>query len=47
MVKTPVTTAQVAPTILRALDIDPNSLNSVRVEHTRVLPGFFPLTDNR
>jgi hypothetical protein len=43
-VKTPVATSQVAPTILQALDIEPESLNSVVVEHTTVLPGLF---DNR
>jgi arylsulfatase A-like enzyme len=41
VVKTPVTTAQVAPTILRALDIEPEALNSVRVEHTAILPGLW------
>jgi hypothetical protein len=40
VVKTPVATSQVAPTILQALDIDPKELNSVRVEHTEVLPGL-------
>jgi hypothetical protein len=40
-VKTPVATSQVAPTILQALDIEPESLNSVVVEHTPVLPGLF------
>jgi hypothetical protein len=40
-VKTPVVTSQVAPTILQALDIEPESLNSVRVEHTPTLPGLF------
>jgi hypothetical protein len=44
VVKTPVLTSQVAPTILQALDIDPEELNSVRVEHTPVLPGMW---DNR
>jgi hypothetical protein len=39
-VKTPVTTAQVAPTILQALDIDPVELDAVRKEHTQALPGF-------
>ena len=43
-IKTPVITSQVAPTILRALDIEPEKLNSVRVEHTTVLPGLW---DNR
>jgi Type I phosphodiesterase / nucleotide pyrophosphatase len=40
VVKTPVATSQVAPTILQALDIDPQALNSVRVEHTEILPGL-------
>jgi hypothetical protein len=40
-VKTPVTTAQVAPTILRALNIEPDALNSVRVEHTPILAGLW------
>ncbi len=39
VVKTPVATSQVAPTILKALGIDPEALESVRVEHTPVLPG--------
>src|SRR5260221_13813562 len=44
VLKTPVLTSQVAPTILQALDIEPEELNSVRVEHTPVLPGMW---DNR
>jgi Type I phosphodiesterase / nucleotide pyrophosphatase len=44
-VKTPVITSQVAPTILQALDIEPEALNSVRVEHTTVLPGLFDRRD--
>ena len=32
-------TAQVAPTILKALDLDPEKLYAVRVEGTPVLPG--------
>jgi hypothetical protein len=40
VVKTPVASSQVAPTILQALGLDPNALNSVRVEHTKVLPGI-------
>ncbi len=40
IVKTPVATSQVAPTILQALGIDPDSLKSVKVEKTGVLPGF-------
>lgn len=38
-VKTTVGTAQVAPTILRALHIDPQALDAVRAEGTPVLPG--------
>jgi hypothetical protein len=34
-------TTQVAPTILRALGIDPQLLQSVAVEHTPVLPNLF------
>lgn len=40
VVKTPVTTSQVAPTILELLGIDPNALKSVRVELTPILPGL-------
>jgi arylsulfatase A-like enzyme len=35
-----VTTTQVAPTILRALDLDPDLLDAVRREGTRPLPGL-------
>ncbi|SIT51911.1 Type I phosphodiesterase/nucleotide pyrophosphatase [Paraburkholderia piptadeniae] len=35
-----VTTTQVAPTILRALGLNPNELHSVKVEGTPVLPGL-------
>jgi hypothetical protein len=38
-VKTPVSTSQVAPTILKALGIDPNELQAVEIEHTQILPG--------
>ncbi|MEA2916935.1 MAG: hypothetical protein QOJ15_9016 [Bradyrhizobium sp.] len=44
VLKTPVLTSQVAPTILQALDIEPEALKSVRVEHIPVLPGMW---DNR
>ncbi len=44
VLKTPVATSQVAPTILQALDIETEALKSVVVEHTAVLPGLF---DNR
>jgi len=40
VVKTPVATSQVAPTILQALGFDPNALQSVQVEHTEDLPGL-------
>jgi predicted AlkP superfamily pyrophosphatase or phosphodiesterase len=39
-IKSPVTTAQVAPTILQALGIDPQNLKSVQVEKTVLLPGL-------
>lgn len=40
-IKTPVSNQQVAPTIIKALGIDPNELDSVRAEHIQVLPFFF------
>ncbi len=40
VIKTLVASSQVAPTILRALDLDPSALKAVRVEHTDVLPGL-------
>ncbi len=42
-IKTPVATSQVAPTILNALGINPNALNSVRKEGTVALPGLTTL----
>jgi hypothetical protein len=36
----PVQTAQVAPTLLAALGIDPDRLQAVRIEGTQVLPGL-------
>jgi arylsulfatase A-like enzyme len=36
-----VETAQVAPTILQILGLDPNKLDAVRQEGTPVLPGLF------
>src|SRR5579872_2423382 len=39
-VTSPVETAQIAPTILKALDLDPNALQGVQKEHTQVLPGL-------
>jgi hypothetical protein len=42
-VTSPVETAQIAPTILELLGLDPNSLQAVRMEHTQVLPDVaFP-----
>ena len=41
IVTSPVETAQVAPTILKALGLDPYALQSVRLEGTQVLPGVF------
>jgi hypothetical protein len=40
VLKSPVATSQVAPTIVEALGLDPNQLNSVAVEGTTVLPGL-------
>ena len=39
-IKFPIQTAQIAPTILKALGLDPNSLRAVREERTPSLPGF-------
>jgi hypothetical protein len=44
-VTSPVETAQIAPTILSALGLDPNALQAVRLERTQVLPGFPPKSD--
>jgi hypothetical protein len=38
-VTSPVETTQIAPTILRALGLDPHSLQAVEIEHTQRLPG--------
>jgi predicted AlkP superfamily pyrophosphatase or phosphodiesterase len=40
VLKTPVTTAQVAPSILHALGISPSALKSVQAEKTAVLPAL-------
>ena len=40
VLKTPVATSQVAPTILRALGLDPEALEAVRTEQTPSLPGL-------
>ncbi len=36
----PVETTQIAPTVLRLLGLDPDQLQAVQIEHTRVLPGL-------
>jgi hypothetical protein len=41
IVTIPVTTMQVAPTILQALGLDPQALQSVREEGTQTLPNLF------
>ena len=41
VVQTPVLTSQVAATILKALDIDPNELRALRKEGIEVLPFEF------
>ena len=38
-VTSPVQTAQIAPTILEALGLDPGALQAVQMEHTQVLPN--------
>jgi arylsulfatase A-like enzyme len=38
-IRVPVQTTQIAPTILRAMGLDPNALEAVRMEATPVLPG--------
>jgi arylsulfatase A-like enzyme len=40
LVASTVQTTQIAPTILRLLGLDPQSLDAVRIEGTRVLPGL-------
>jgi hypothetical protein len=39
VLKTPVSTSQVAPTVLRALKLNPNALKSVQIEKTAELPA--------
>jgi hypothetical protein len=39
MINSPVETAQIAPTILALLGLDPNALVAVQQEGTQVLPG--------
>ena len=39
-VTSPIETAQIAPTILAALGLDPDRTTAVREEHTQILPGL-------
>jgi hypothetical protein len=39
-ITSPVETTQVAPTILKVLGLNPESLQAVQIEHTQVLPGL-------
>lgn len=41
LIKTPVQTRQIAPTILASLGLDPRALQAVQIEKTRVLQGLF------
>jgi arylsulfatase A-like enzyme len=41
LVNAAVTTAQIAPTILKVLGLDPQELEAVRYEGTPVLPGIW------
>src|SRR5467141_2671091 len=47
IIRTPVQTTQVGPTILQALGLDPGSLQAVQLEKTAVLPGLFLESANR
>jgi hypothetical protein len=47
IVKTPVQTTQIAPTILKALGLNPNALQAVQKEQTAVLPLLFENLANR
>lgn len=40
VIKTPVPTTDVAPTIMAVLGLDPNALQSVKMERTPILPGL-------
>jgi arylsulfatase A-like enzyme len=40
VVKTPVLTTQIAPTILEALGLEPEALEAAQKEHTPSLPGL-------
>jgi Type I phosphodiesterase / nucleotide pyrophosphatase len=40
LIRFPVQTSQIAPSILKSLGLDPNSLDAVRIEKTPLLPGI-------
>ena len=40
VLKTPVATSQVAPSILHALGVSPSALKSVQIEKTEILPAL-------
>ena len=40
IVRAPVNTTQIAPTILELLNLDPNALQAVRLEDVKVLAGI-------
>lgn len=45
IVRAPVTTSQIAPTILNLLNMNPNKLHAVQLEGTSALPGFTKIDD--
>jgi hypothetical protein len=40
-INTAAATTQIAPTILKALELEPRELEAVRLEGTQILPGLF------
>jgi hypothetical protein len=46
VVDAPVKTRQVAPAIIQLLDLDPQLLQAVQLEHTKVLPGLELASDD-
>src|SRR5205807_1845262 len=42
IIKAPVQTTQIAPTVLTLLGLNPLALQAVQIEHTKVLPAFDP-----
>ena len=40
LLRAPVTTSQIAPTVLTLLGLDPSKLQAVKLEGTKVLPGI-------